>query len=815
MSREEQFNLEIQHDTAAAAARLASLRAAAASGDLSAPRAARLVMRMHSEVEEVLRGYCEATPRGNGAKYRAWIRALPLDLAAVISVRACIKACSERPNGVTVQELASAIGKQWETEVRIREAEAVNPLYVQRVHDQVRTNASQNVHHLRRLYNAVYDRVMKGEIDTSLSSSELVQIGKHGVQACLQAGLIEARTAPWKKGRVTLYSLPEEITEFLHGYTEDDVKYLVDRKTAAMVCPPDPWTNIQDGGYLSLRRKHAAPLVRFGRGQRPERRRELREELTAEKCPEVFAAGNYLQAHAFRVHKPTVQAIRRVWEAGGGVLGVPTKEGPQKPVLALPEAWEKELGTPEELAVFKGWKIQMRHYYTARRKWGSKVLELSSFLYAADLHDRAIWFPVHADTRGRWYYRGAPNPQGSDMARGSLHFNEKKPLGKAGVFWLKVHIANSLGFDKARFVDRARYTEQRWEALERALEAPEDSVDVWGTDAPWCAYSAVWELREAYRSGSPETYCSGVVVHMDATASGLQIFSAMLRDPVGARYVNLLDDAKCGPKQDLYAQVAANALAVVKLEQEHPDEEIARMARWWIQAGVPRALAKKPCMTFTYGATLRGTARHIEDTVHLTMPEVALPEGSEGYRYCLYMARKLFEGIEGTVPAAAEAMRWLKGITKQQAGKPLRWKSPSGFPVVHEYAAVQAKRVHIRSCGQVSVLVYNLKEGADPTKMRNAVSPNFVHALDAAHLTKTALRMQAAGLSMVGIHDSFGTHAGDVPEMHEHIREAFVQMYEHKNVLGEFLCAVGGVGEPPPRGTLDIARVRDSEFFFC
>jgi DNA-directed RNA polymerase len=187
-----------------------------------------------------------------------------------------------------------------------------------------------------------------------------------------------------------------------------------------------------------------------------------------------------------------------------------------------------------------------------------------------------------------------PNPQGSDLAKAVLHFHKKKPLGSQGVFWLKVHIANSYGFDKERFADRARWTEQNWHLIEKALDEPENHLDVWGTDAPWCMFAAAYELREAYRSGDPTTYRTGIPVHMDATCSGLQHFSALLRDPVGGQYVNLIDTAQCGPKQDIYARVAQNALLAIQQDMLSDDPETAAKAAWWFGVGIPRGLAKKP-----------------------------------------------------------------------------------------------------------------------------------------------------------------------------------------------------------------------------
>jgi hypothetical protein len=53
----------------------------------------------------------------------------------------------------------------------------------------------------------------------------------------------------------------------------------------------------------------------------------------------------------------------------------------------------------------------------------------------------AFYFPHNLDFRGRAY--PVPphlNHLGSDICRGLLKFAEKKPLGKRGLYWLKVHL---------------------------------------------------------------------------------------------------------------------------------------------------------------------------------------------------------------------------------------------------------------------------------------------------------------------------------------------------------------------------------------
>lgn len=815
--REAQLQYEIESDNEAQALRLAELIKASHSGDTELPRAHALIGSMLEGVQAELQKTCDSKTRGMGAKYRSWLRALPLDVAALIAVRECIRMCGGPETHVHVQDLCTNVGKLWELEVRIRQAEAVNPVYMQKIHDQVKENATRNVGHLRRLYNVAVDRVMKGCIDLDLTRTEIMQIGKFGVDACYEAGLIEIQRGTNANGKMVSYVLAEEVEAFLTGYDKNDVRNIVHREETRMLCAPDEWTTIADGGYLSLRRKVAMPMLSIRR-MRKSARAEVYEKFTAEKMPEVFSAVNYLQSIPFDLHPATRDAIVRVWQSGGNIMGVPSTQGPRKPEFPFPAEWVKEGASDEDLAIFGRWKRNVVQYYEEVKEWRGRVREVGAFLRSVRESQGPFWFPTYVDSRGRVYYRGVPNPQGSDLSKAVLHFHAKKPLGRDGLHWLKVHIANSSGFDKERMADRARWTEQNWEAIERALDAPEDYPEVWGTDAPWCMFAACWELREAYRSGRPEAYCTGIPVHMDATCSGLQHFSALLRDPVGATYVNLDDPMQCGPKQDIYARVASNALQMIELDTHSTDADTAALARWAIQVGIPRALAKKPVMTYVYGATLRGTTEHIE---YLLEKEILPARGmvwldtGQSYGHSMYIAKKLFNGIEAAVPAAAAAMRWLRTVTQQQPnGKRMTWHTPTGFWVQHDYQDYSDTRIKLNACGVLFTVVRDWTEGTRASSMQNAISPNFVHALDGSHLMMTANAMKRSNLQMVAIHDSFGTHPSDVGTMHRHIREQFVSLYNRPNLLTEFMWEVGGVGEVPPRGNFDLEEVLRSEFMF-
>lgn len=818
-AREAQLRYEMEQDAAASAARLEQLQQAALDGDVNLPKASRFIGRAYAAVKASMLEAQAVPRRGPGAKFGRWLKALDLDVASVLAIRECITHLTghkHRTKPVTIQLLAGAIGRLFELEIRIKEAQTVNPVYMDKIHEQVKERRTSSKHHLAGVYGKAYEQVMKDHADSKLSATEVVQLGKFGVQACMDAGLVVHIKSFGSKGKMYYYEMAEDVLEYLHSYDNHDVSGVMDNCAGTMQCPPDDWTSLIGGGYLSARRKQHAPLMSL-HGIRKSERKRLREIFTAENMPMVFECANYLQSIPMELHRPTLDRIQRAWQLGGGVMGIPRRAPPAKPVCPLPEAWSKADGTPEELEVFSAWKRKAAAWYDLKRDWASKVREIGGFIKAAGKPQGPLWEPVFMDTRGRWYYRSSPNPQGSDLAKACLHFHKKKPLGKRGLYWLKVAVANSFGYDKERFDKRAAWTDENWHLIQAALPAPEDASEVFGKDSPWVMYSTAYELAKALASPDPEQYETGIPVHMDATCSGLQHLSAMLRDRVGGLFVNLLDENPefMGPKQDIYSKVATETLKAIRDDLESPDEVVRLYAQIWLDTCIPRDMAKTPVMTYVYGATLRGTSEFVQAKAEELWGSSLFPEGVSAYKASMYLAKKLFTGIEATVPAAAALMRWLRGVAQRQPnGQRMEWPTVTGFMVQHDYQGFDEVNVYLRSCGTREALVREFNDSTNPLAMQNAIAPNFVHALDASHLTLVALAMKAEGLQGLFIHDSFGTHPCDVDRMHEIIRERFVWMYSQHDVLADFLWAIGSTGEVPLKGLLDLAEVLTSEFFF-
>ena len=70
---------------------------------------------------------------------------------------------------------------------------------------------------------------------------------------------------------------------------------------------------------------------------------------------------------------------------------------------------------------------------------------------------------------------------GSDLCRGMLTFADAKPLGKRGLFWLKVHLANFAGQDKMSFDDRAQFIDENIDNVRRSVDEPFGDNPWWKT----------------------------------------------------------------------------------------------------------------------------------------------------------------------------------------------------------------------------------------------------------------------------------------------------------------------------------------------
>lgn len=113
---------------------------------------------------------------------------------------------------------------------------------------------------------------------------------------------------------------------------------------------------------------------------------------------------------------------------------------------------------------------------------------------------------------------------------------------------------------------------------------------------------------------------------------------------------------------------------------------------------------------------------------------------------------------------------------------PIIWTTPLGMPVVQPYRASKTKMIR----STLQRITYEEPSLSDPVSKRKqlqAFPPNFIHSLDSSHMMLSAIRSHGKGLTFSSVHDSFWTHASDVPVMNTILRDAFIEMHS-EDIIG-------------------------------
>jgi len=395
-------------------------------------------------------------------------------------------------------------------------------------------------------------------------------------------------------------------------------------------------------------------------------------------------------------------------------------------------------------------------------------------------------------------------------------FFEGRALGKSGLRWLKIHLANLYagGVDKLSYDGRVAFTEMHVDDIFDSADQPLEGKRWWlGAEDPFQCLAACINLAEALRSSSPETTISHMPVHQDGSCNGLQHYAALGRDKLGAAAVNLVTGEK---PADVYSGIATRVLDIMRrdAEKDPTTDPNALRARLLINQ-VDRKLVKQTVMTSVYGVTYTGA----RDQIRRRLKErCAIEDDSELFAASCYAAKTTLIALGEMFEAARSIMSWLGDCAKiiSLENQPVRWTTPLGLPVVQPYRKLGRHLI------KTSLQVLTLQRETDKVmgkRQRTAFPPNFVHSLDGSHMMMTAVACKEAGLNFAGVHDSFWTHACDVDKMNTILREKFVELYEApilEDLLESFQKSFPTLNFPPlpERGDFDLREVLTSPYFF-
>jgi DNA-directed RNA polymerase len=571
------------------------------------------------------------------------------------------------------------------------------------------------------------------------------------------------------------------------------------------VVPPKPWTAPQDGGYYT-RIPRPLALVKNAR-------KAYLAELEHVEMSDIYSAINLVQATAYRVDGWVLGIMEQVWANDVKIAGLPKRE--PDPLPAKPA----DIETNEEARL--GYRKAAAKVYSGNVKLLSRRVQLDQGLKMARrfASEPAIYFPHQYDFRGRLYAIPLLSYQGPDWMKGLLRFAEGKPINDVdAAAFLMIQGANLWGEDKGTLDDRMAWVEEHVEQIK--LAAADPLADYWWADAdkPWQFLQWCREWAQFIEHGYG--FVSSFICSADGACNGLQHFSAMLRDPIGGAAVNLIPHDK---PNDIYAKVAEVVTAKLRLNA-------SPMGDNWLRFGVDRKVTKRSVMVLPYGGTQYSTREFIEDAIRERIAGGGEnPFGDDNiFAASLFLAPLVWESIGEVVVAARDAMGWLRKAAKlvAQEGLPVNWTTPDGFPVQQAYYDTRVREVELKVSGtRVRLKIREELPTISKRRQEQGVSPNFVHSCDGTALRQYVVMAKENGInSFAVVHDSFGSVAADYTTMQACLRHAFVDLYENHDVLEELRSSIlpilsegrrAQLPEVPPKGTLDLEGVKQSDFFFA
>lgn len=624
----------------------------------------------------------------------------------------------------------------------------------------------------------------------------------------------------------------------------------------AMIVPPIPWHVVNGrwiGGYLSIRR----PLLQHKGAH------DYSTELAIDADAGVFSSHDVLsqlQETPYAINQEVLTTMATLRDAG-------TRVGKLVPRFTEPKPLFDDIDKSDEAAV-KARKIALKSWYEKGGDTSSPAgvaIKLSQAVIttATDLakHD-AVFFPGTLDFRGRMYFPACGiGPQGNDISKGLLTFAAPRPVDReVALRTLKIQIANFFGYDKLSFDARIAFADTMHDRIMAVASDAISAKDVWlSSDEPGQCLAAMLEYAKIFVSNEP-TVDSRYIVRIDGTCNGLQHFSALLRHQGTAERVAMTHSEA---PADIYSEVATKAMQILEaiesgdivisikadIEADVLKKKLAvhrDNARRWLELlradkKLARKLAKSPTMTQAYGSSTRGKSDQVSAAIKELYAVGKIPKEffvSDVHCRTIFdmnamgvtLSYALCRAVDEATEACVTAMSFLKQCTQvmSKADLDVAWQLPDGHRVRQMYRKSISKRTQI-SLGHQKLRVLDVREADELDKLKSAgaISPNLIHSIDAYHLREVARRCQKEGIMITTIHDSIGTHLGDLKRLEVIVREAFVDIYKSTDFLSLFreacIESLEEVGQEalvfklpsiPPVGDFDIEQVLNAPYFF-
>lgn len=767
--------------------------------------------------------------------YGPFLRLLPLDRVAAVTILSCMGLMSTVgiDKGVTLSQAILKIASDFEDEVLydLVEKSKEKPAWLKLRKDDKRRVTPALIRLAKRARAS--GSVPPAEVQDSNYNDLRSLIGQEGwsvpmktkVGAALLSSLIESAKIPVTMKHPETEELVTQMqpafthgNQFKHGkrvgiilanpflmkqVAREPVHSLL-AKHLPMLVEPECWTEFNKGGFLEFPSK----IMRIKQGDK-DQRHYAEAAIGKGDMTQTFKGLDVLGRTPWRINRPLFEVMLGAWNTGEHVANLPP-ESPQHDLPAEPSAETDPILRKQWLRNVKIIQNTIAGQHS-QRAFQNFQLEI-----ARAMRNEVFYFPHNVDFRGRAYpIPPYLNHMGADHCRGLLMFGKGKELGESGLRWLKIHLANVFGFDKASLKEREDFADRHISKIYDSVEDPYGGTRWWlNAEDPWQFLAACMELKNALDSPDPTKYVSSLPIHQDGTCNGLQHYAALGGDSWGAKQVNLEPGDRPADVYSAVANLVKESVAADK-EQGHPLAEV-------LDGRITRKIVKQTVMTNVYGVTFIGAKAQVRKALVGLYKDLPNDEEMHPGMLATYITTKIFTALSSMFSGAHHIQYWLgecasricQAVTPEQMERweeefsvsdpgqlttkakadlkkfnmaanfksSVIWTTPLHMPVVQPYRVTTTRQVSTKM-KRISLSEPHQHNPVSKRKQLQGFPPNFVHSLDATHMLLSALHCDELGLTFAAVHDSFWTHASDIDTMNHVLRDAFIRIHS-EDVVG-------------------------------
>lgn len=632
-------------------------------------------------------------------------------------------------------------------------------------------------------------KLLSKELDNKLMSIEediKVRIGSTLIDLLIKSGvniieLVKSNKRESNKIKITKYAyniILDVMKRNLSG---------IQNNMVPMIIPPRDWTNFSNGGYLTNRLNIVKVI---------DNKIRSKYKVDFDKYSDKVDSLNKLQKDSFCVNHKILDVLNtilknRMVDSKSNKFfprflgGLPFIQEVDENILVKGKKLKSsDLMDGEEFENINDFYSKSREIQDNLNSDEARSLNfLKTLSIANDFKDyNNLYFVYQFDTRYRKYtHQSFLTPQGKDYAKALLNKTEYVELNEVGEKWFKIHIANVFGKDKELLDDRVKWVNENEEMILNIAENAFANLEDWAyCDSPFEFLAGCFAYMDWKNGGK-----TNLPIQIDATCSGLQIFSGLMLDKEGAENVNVVNkynEDGIALRSDIYKIVADednrmlengeyNKTLDIKKSDETVNYDFTKIANE-IKGKISRTIVKRNVMTLSYNATREGMKQQLNDVVMKINVKNEKFWTDEDWKFVRLVLDLNGKSMDKNIKGARIGQKFLNDLAVKK-GDFLNFNTPLyNAPVYSTSFKYKVKRIQT-TIGKLTILekinTVNLR------KQKSSFAPNYIHSIDAELLDYV---INESNFDVSAIHDCFIINPNEAENVRYLFREGFIKMME-------------------------------------